>query len=309
LIDALFLEIKPSQLVASALKSQAKSSWHIEHFIRTLFYNDPTVRLPRSDLFVLLAFLLHDAYPIAVRLSGLDAGSSQVVHLDAVAHLFRMIAERQRKLYEEFVMTQDMKDRDFLLSFVPEKPPVEFMKEDQNDDGSRENALRAVMKELDRGNNANMFKLACCMERVTFGCKKRRLKMFMRFVRLLASLTEEKVQESGQFIERVCFAHFRSRKYMTLFNMKNATPEFISGMARFLWHCDMRILENGDGYYPVLYDLFQKSKGDQRHDIILICLAINRVTGKSILDLPELAKPHANLIARVLEQFTVEPDM
>jgi hypothetical protein len=158
-----------------------------------------------------------------------------------------------------------------------------------------------VLRELKSGNNAKLFKLASCIERIRFEKGDHQRSLFLKLLQLLSDLDEDKLATHQNEVGRICASHFSSGKLMAIVDSADITPEQILGLSRFVRYCKRGVLAGAARHYPRLYERFRRTASDQRGPLVEICYAIEMVTSRSILSVKGIAEQHKTAIIKIIQ--------
>jgi hypothetical protein len=282
---------------------QSETGFHIEYFIRDVYQARP-VELELPLLCDLLSWLLHKAQPQALRI---DHPAKRQQRLEAITYLFKTVGTQQPEFFLRFIQMQRIEDRPSLMPFVAFSEVQREGQSDDESDWSSEDPVTVVLLELKSGNAAKLFKLACCIERITVEKGAHQKSLFLKLLKLLCDLDEAKIARHQNDVCRICASHFSSSELMAIVDSPEITPEQILGLSRFVHYCNRRVLTGAAQYYSRLYELFQRAAGDQRQQLVRICYAIEMVTHRSVLSVQGIAEQHRALIQKMISRIRGSP--
>lgn len=348
LLEILFLDADPQMFISALLSYPNAVTVHPEVIIMKLYENRNNIKLARHNLEELLAYLVNDSYPVALKLSKVPVAKNQKIYLEATEYLLKTLAENQTRLYQSIMnipshqnlkeimfkylpeyLAEEAEEFDdntiigsmFDTSFSPLKSQQTRQEENEAEQfGSMSNMnsfsisnalltnqisspMMIVLTELKKGDDCSFQELADNMERISLSEVKQRLKLFLKFLNLLSSISETTVDSNENELRRICAAQFASKALLRLFSLKKIEVDILFGLSRYVCFCPKSVLDNADEYYENMYEVFGQTTSRGRYFIVSIAYQIEQVTQKSILDLISIAKPHRQIITRMLNQY------
>ena len=130
--------------------------------------------------------------------------------------------------------------------------------------------------------------------------------LFAAFLKYLGKIPESVVNSVDEDFSKLCLKQFKSPKLLTFFQANWIPSEVIVGFARVVWCSPSSLMAGSEDFLLILYDMFKDATGKIKTNIVKIILAIDRATGHSILDLPEVVDPYRRLLISLMSQFHIE---
>ncbi|OHT01375.1 hypothetical protein TRFO_07628 [Tritrichomonas foetus] len=301
LTDTLFLESDPSEIVDTAvtIANSEKRSLHIESYFIPLFFGSEPVILQKQALFNFLCHLVHRAYPDSVRIA-----DRKPEYLNDVSRILSSIATNQRVLYQEFMDIQTLDAQKILEKFLI-SDQQSATREYKIEQGilNLDDPMETLNNELKKGNKSNLILIADALEQLDLASHRRVESVFRDIIKFFSVLSQGKVQRHTNEIKRICNSHFDAPQLLSIIETPDFVPDLIFGLSIFVWYCPKTTLEACNCFYYPLYSIFKRASGEIREQVILIEMAISRVTKRSIIDLDFIPDAHKKLILKLEKQF------
>ena len=329
LIEALFLEVHPPDLIMAILEFQNRAAAHAEILIKALYLQKPIIKLSRHEMDHLVAFLFFEARPLAVKLAGMSPAIAQPSFLEAIDFLFSQLSANQPKLFATVVYMMPHDAEVFLTQYVKEGEEIIYNSLSilDGDSKSRTNSalsspssprsprsgrtspMLTIIRELKKGDSSNIPLLAECFDSISISNPKHRFQLFLKLLNFFSKLSRKSLYQKADLLRCICFSHFTSIKLIRVLSLKKLDSPYIIGFSRFVYFCPKYLLVDAPKYYDNLYELFKRGGGPERDAIAVIIDAIQKVSGKSILECcNSIAPAHQNTIQRIINQCQTDEE-
>jgi hypothetical protein len=294
--EAVISESIPDHLVDAvlAVATETNGPVAIDEMILDVYTRTPDMLLPRVTTRNLLAFLTHDKFGGELR-----------------DQLLAVICEKERDEVIKFFEAQPVEIRRRLRPHIQVEAKAAVAKKSQNYDvilvlgKSQEELAVIIERERKRGAKGNFRLLLEAMAELKMDNIHVQLRVARMFLRYLGEIPAEIVRANRVGLEKVCETVLNFPQVFAVLEDRVIHPKTVSGLMHYVWHCPMDILNSAVSYYPRLYALFQELGSDGRFDVVRIAVAIEKVSGESILAVPGITKPHRNAILALISQFEV----
>lgn len=305
-LSVFILESDPTDLIETALKvtDETERKLPFELLIMCVYEEIPEMKLPYSVVSHLVCNILK-RFPLN----------------ESQEELFTFICERELEFVRKYGMKLPLDARHKIVTFLrksekfnatetqsvssrtsQQKQKSQAQQQQTINIPSNESSLmKIIQNEFKVGPKKS--NLQRCLLALTALDPEMPLELFVNFLNYLGKFTETVIYENEEELSKLCMKHFTSNKYLKFLDASYVLPETIVGFSKIVWCSPQGLLQGADEYLLSLYEIFKNSNGKVRIDIIKIVIAINKVTGTSILDFEEVVEPYRKLISSLIAQF------
>jgi hypothetical protein len=294
--DVLLTEGHADPLIACGLSLvlEIERPLEVERLFAKIYKRRPETVLPWATLRTLLAYLLRP------RIKGKWRD-----------FVLTQVGKNQADDVLSFYQLQTKELKRELRPFIPIKPrPATVFKPLPFDEFLIQNRTqyelhKIVENEKRKGVKGNFTLIATVLQRLTFQDLRQMQQGFSSFLVYVGSLPTEMLHANEKLLVVVCTNVFHQAELLNVLRSQIVSPRLLIGLAAYVWHCPTDVLKSASQYYARLYELFCESESEARSMIIRICVAFEKVTGKTILDLPQISKQHRFLITSLISQYGI----
>lgn len=298
LLEALLSEASPSDLIDSAVfvATENPRPLQIEQYILLIYKKRPDTALPKATTKNLLCMLIHSKTPNKYK-----------------DKLLSVLCEKEINEVKRFYQTQEREAQMILRKWMPK----DYFSSKTSRKNSTTNVAAIkkmsqreitviVEREIAKGAKSDYPKFVMAMRDLKIDDIDHLVRLFSCYLVYLSKWPPEKLKANESLIFALSEDVFNTPKLLSVLDAQYVSPSIIRGLCIYVWHCPKSILINASCYYPILYELFAESHSTERKEIAKIALAIEKATGKSLLDLGTISHQHRTILMKLQAQYDFE---